>query len=124
MPTTTARTPSFKASAARIGNSRGFRVDASMFQQHPELIEGPFEATYVGDGTVLIRRTAPKPGRSTTHVDPVVAAYLAWTEQAMQQDPQLLRPMTRRELQVAEALVAGVIVDLEQDRLPDEFALP
>jgi hypothetical protein len=118
-----ANIPTFSAKPARIGNSRGFRVDASIFQQHRELTEGSFEAAYIGNGTVLIRRTTKaSPGKAD--VDPVVAAYLAWTEQAMQREPELLRPMTRREFEIAEALVGDVVVDLERDRLPDAFDLP
>lgn len=124
MPGTPTRPPTFKAAPARIGNSRGFRVDASIFRQHPELIRGSFEAAYIGDGTVLIRRTAPGAQEGSSGVDPVVAAYLAWTEQAMLREPGLLRPMTSREFQIAEALVGDVAVDLEGDRLPDDFELP
>ncbi len=99
-------------------------MDAALFQDHPELRDGTYEAAYLGAGTFLVR-PAPAPGRrSTAEVDPVMAAYLAWTEQAMVAQPELLRPMTARELAVAEALVAGVSVHLDADRLPDNFDLP
>jgi hypothetical protein len=42
----------------------------------------------------------------------------------MTERPDLLRPMTLRELEAVEALVAGVEVDIDRDRLPDDFELP
>lgn len=117
----------YAVTPARVGNSRGYRIDAALFQAHPEMHEGSFEAAYLGAGTLLVRPRAAAPRRTRRaegDADPVVAAYLAWTERAMAEQPALLRPMTMREFEVAEALVAGVAVDVETDRLPDDFELP
>jgi hypothetical protein len=121
----------FSAAPAQIGNSRGYRIDAALFQAHPEMREGHFEAAYLGEGTLLLR---PRPSRDDEQsaantgmdpeTDPVMTAYLAWTERAMAAQPELLRPMTAQEFTIAEALVAYVQVDLEHDRLPDDFELP
>ena len=124
-----ADTETYAAAPAQIGNSRGYRVDAALFQAHPEMREGAFEATYLGAGTLLVRQRAaasesPEATLSGPDADPVIAAYLAWTERAMQAEPGLLRPLTAREFALAEALVDGVEVDLEHDRLPDDFELP
>jgi hypothetical protein len=121
---TNASTPRFKAAPARIGNARGYRIAAGLFRDHPELKEGEFEATYLGSGVVLLYPAVPGSSRASEEIDPVMAAYLAWTEQAMQRDPASLRPMTPREFEIAAALVDGVEVDLETDRLPDDFELP
>jgi antitoxin PrlF len=99
-------------------------MDAALFQAHPELREGTYEAAYVGAGTILVRPRGPARQDAASDVDPVVAAYLAWTERAMIAQPELLRPMTAAEFQTAERLVAGVEVDVEHDRLPDDFDLP
>lgn len=115
----------YPAAPAQIGNSRGYRIDAALFQAHPELREGRFEAAYVGEGTLLLRpRIGPDEAPDSTEDDPVAAAYLAWTARVMTDRPDLLRPMTAREFDLAEALVEGVPVDLEGDRLPDDFELP
>lgn len=117
----------YPVTPARIGNSRGYRIDAALFQEHPEMHEGIFEAAYLGAGMLLVRPRVAAPRRARgvgDDTDPVVAAYLAWTERVMAAQPELLRPMSRREFEVAEALVAGVEVDLEHDRLPDDFELP
>lgn len=117
----------YPVTPARIGNSRGYRIDAALFQEHPEMLEGKFEAAYVGAGTLLLRprATAPRNARrGQDETDPVMAAYLAWTERTMTAQPELLRPMSLRELEMAEAMVAGIEVDLENDRLPDDFVLP
>lgn len=57
-------------------------------------------------------------------MNPVVAAYLARTDRAMNARPSLLRTMTEQEFGVAEELVAGVEVDIENGTLPDGFRLP
>ena len=117
----------YPVTPARIGNSRGFRVDAGFFQAHPELHEGSFEAAWLGAGTFLVRQRSATPRRTRgteSEADPVMAAYLAWTERVMVAQPELLRPLSQREFELAEALVAGVEVDLEHDRLPDDFDLP
>ena len=119
----------YAAAPAQIGNSRGYRVDAALFQAHPEMREGTFEATYLGAGILLVRQRAATQdvgaeAPATADADPVVAAYLAWTERAMLAHPTLLRPLTAREFVLAEALVDGVEVDLEHDRLPNDFELP
>jgi len=128
-----AKIETYAAAPARIGNSRGYRMDAALFQAHPELRDGSFEAAYLGAGTLLLRQRPAPPAagaprrrtrRAGDDADPVVAAYLAWTERAMTAEPERLRPMSRREFALAEALVAGVDVDLERDRLPDDFELP
>lgn len=117
----------YPVTPARIGNSRGYRIDASLFQAHPEMHEGSFEAVYLGAGTLLVRERVATPRRGRrcgSDADPVVAAYLAWTERGMTERPGLLRTMTEREFELAEALVAGVEVDVAEDRLPDGFELP
>lgn len=99
-------------------------MDADLFHEHPELRDGNYEAAYVGAGTILVRPSTTASRHPSSDADPVIAAYLAWTERAMTAQPELLRPMSEREFRVAEELVAGVEVDLENDRLPDDFDLP
>ena len=119
-----AKVKTYRAVPARVGNSQGFRMDADLFHEHPELRDGTYEAAYVGKGTILLRPSSSASREPSSETDPVVAAYLAWTEQAMITRPELLRPITEREFRVAEELVAGVEVDLEKECLPDDFELP
>ncbi len=117
----------FGVTPARIGNSQGYRVDAGFFRAHPELRDGDFEAAYLGEGTFLVRQRTPtsrRASRGDSETDPVTSAYLAWTERAMTAQPNRLRPMSGREFELAEALVADVAVDIDADRLPDDFELP
>lgn len=117
----------FQATPARIGNSRGYRIDAALFQAHPEMLQGTFEAAYLGAGTMLIRPRMGHGGAVSEVLeegDPVLEAYLAWSDRAMASQPALLRPLTQKEFDVAEALIARVDVDVEHDRLPDDFELP
>jgi hypothetical protein len=114
----------YAVTPARIGNSRGYWIDAALFQAHPELGEGCFEAAYVGEGTLLLRPKTAWDAPAELEDDPVAAAYLAWTARSMADRPGLLRPMTARELDVVEALVHGIHMDPEHERLPDGFELP
>lgn len=121
------KTATYPVTPAQIGNSRGYRVDAALFRDHPELREGNFEAAVIGAGVFLVRQRTTTTGQARSgggEGDPVIAAYLAWTERAMAAQPELLRPMSKREFDLAEKLVAGVDVNLETDRLPDDFELP
>ena len=121
------KTATYPVTPAQIGNSRGYRVDAALFRDHPELREGDFEAAVIGAGVFLVRQrtaTAGQARRAGDETDPVIGAYLAWTERAMTAQPELMRPMSDREFRLAEKLVAGIEVNLETDRLPDDFELP
>ncbi|MFS8082280.1 MAG: hypothetical protein ACMG51_02420 [Ginsengibacter sp.] len=111
---------------AKIGNSHGFRMDASLFKEHPELLTGQYEAAYLGPGVVLmrLREDSEATASPADDVDPVMEAYLLWTERALASQPELLVPMSAQEFIRAEELVAGVTVDIENDRLPDDFELP
>ena len=53
----------YPVTPANIGNSRGFRIDAALFREHPEMREGSFEAAYLGAGTLLVR---PRVAASST----------------------------------------------------------
>lgn len=111
---------------AKIGNSNGFRMDAALFREHPELLTGQYEAAYLGRGVVLMRRREESEATEVPadYVDPVMEAYLLWTERAMASRPELLIPMSAQEFIRAEELVAGVTVDIENDSLPYDFVLP
>lgn len=119
----------YAAAPAKIGNSRGYRMDAALFQAHPELQGGSMEVTYLGPNTLLLHRPLAQDSADATpdaagEVDPVVAAYLAWTERTLASQPALLRPLSAAEFALAEQLVGHVDVDLDTDRLPDDFELP
>ena len=116
--------PEFKASPAQIGNARGFRIATAFFREHPDFTEGSYQASYLGEGVVLLRRGEASPSEEGADVDPVMTAYLAWTERAMTREPGLLRTMTTREFDLAAGLVEDVEVDIDEDRLPDSFDLP
>ena len=42
----------------------------------------------------------------------------------MQRQPALFQPLSAKEFALAEQLVAGVTIDLEAGRVPDDFELP
>ena len=71
------KTATYPVTPAQIGNSRGYRVDAALFRDHPELREGNFEAAVIGAGVFLVRQL-----RELTPdehlVVPIVILFLAY----------------------------------------------
>jgi hypothetical protein len=112
----------YSAKPARVGNSQGYRLDAAFFREHPDMAEA-CDVMPIGDGAFLLVRHAPAARRAPL-VDPLATAYLAWLDAAMQRRPTLFQPLSAKEFALAEQLVAGVTVDLEADRVPDDFELP
>lgn len=115
----------YPATPAEIGDSRGYWIDAALFEAHPELRNGSFEAAYMGKGVLLLRScTVVSNAPLEIEDDPVAAAYLAWTARSMAARPGLLRPMNAQEFDLAEELVGGIPRDQAVDCLPDDFELP
>lgn len=122
-----AKPETYPPAVARLGNARRFRIDAALFEAHPELHDSSFEATYTGPGTILVqrRRTVSRPNwPADDDADLFVTAYLAWTARTMTVEPHHLRWLTEREFAIAEALVEGIDGDLERDLLSDDCELP
>lgn len=115
----------YPATPAEIGNSRGYWIDTALFEAHPELGDGSFEAAYMGEGVLLLRScTVASNAPLEIEDDPVAAAYLAWIARSMAAHPGLLRPMNAQEFDLAEELVRGIPRDQAVDCLPDDFELP
>jgi len=111
---------SYTGRATRTGNSRAIRFESALFTSHPEFAEGDMEADVIAPGCLLIRTRRQEQDESR---DPVVAAFLAFLEEQIARNPELLRPLTTEDAAGLDELLDGVVYDREK-ALDDEFELP
>ena len=111
---------SFHATAAKVGNSRGLRLDAALFREHPEFQSGEFEVDVIAPGRLLVR--AETLTTATETADPVLSAFLAFMDTQMALRPDLLTSFDPAQLHLVDALVEGVEVD-ESTVFPDDFRI-
>lgn len=107
--------------ATTAGNSRALRFDRALFKAHPEFGTGEFRVSVLGPGTMLVSAASPAAGE--TEADPVLEAYLAFTENQMRRHQEHIRPFTTEDIRGLDVLLANVVVDRDED-LGDDFELP
>lgn len=91
-----------------VGNSKGIRIDAAFFREHPEF-EGEVRATVLADGQVLL--SAGRRGKRRPPVqgeDPVVLGFLRFLEMQMAARPDQIAPADGAQLVRIGKLVRGV----------------
>jgi len=104
----------YSAKATTVGNSRAFTVESAMFRAHPELTEGRFEVHVIGPGTMLFH-AIPESIPDVDEDDPVIAAWLAFIERDIVQNPESLQGFDPELVREARELVKGIAVDLDED---------
>lgn len=112
---------SFHATATKNGHSKGLRLDAALYREHPEFASGTFEVDVIAPGRMLVRAQATT--ADGADADPIFGAFLAFMEQSMATNPGALMPLRADDVARAAALVAGMTVD-ETEAFPDDFELP
>jgi hypothetical protein len=110
----------YSGRATRTGNSKAFRFESALFTSHPEFAEGDVEAYVIAPGRLLIRTRSREDAESE---DPVFGAYLAFLEEQMVANPNVMRPFTTEDVAGLEELLEGVEYDKEE-LLDEEFELP
>lgn len=111
---------SFHATAARVGNSRGLRLDAALFREHPEFQSGEYAVDVIAPGRLLVRAETMTAMAETA--DPVLSAFLAFMDTQMALRPDLLTSFDPAQLELVNALVEGVDVG-DSTVFPDDFRL-
>jgi len=102
------------------GNSKALRFESALFKAHPEFARGELVAHVLGPGTMLVKAT---PDARTGEGDPVLDAYLSFLETHLAAHPEEIRPMTAADVRGLDQLLAGVVVDRDEE-IPEEFELP
>ena len=105
----------FEGSVVQVGNSRGMRLPAGFFRNHPEFT-GKVQLTVVGEGQALLSakpapRDAARDGQTTEASDPFLAPFLQFLEQQMALHPEDIVPADATQLARIAALVEGVEID-------------
>ena len=111
----------YHATATAIGNSKGLRLEAAIYREHPEFAEGEFQVDVIAPGRLLIR--AEPRAVSDEASDPVFDAFLAFLGQQVENRPDLMTALTSSDQQGVDELVEGVQVT-DDEELGDDFELP
>lgn len=112
---------SFQATATTTGNSKALRIDAALYQAHPEFASGSFEVDVIAPGRMLVRSQAAS--ETNTEDDPIFSTFLAFLTNEVIRTPEAVTPLTGDTLQRAASLVANMAVD-PNEAFPDDFQLP
>lgn len=111
---------SFHASATPIGNSKGLRLDAALYREHPEFSKGDFTVNIIAPGQMLV---SAEGNLDDAPVDPVLHAFLGFLEVSMSEHPELISHMRMSDFAEARDLIKGV--EVGDDEIFDEsFTLP
>jgi len=109
----------YHASATSTGNSKGLRLDAALYREHPEFARGQFDVDVIAPGRLLVcARQLADP-----EADPVFEAFFAFLDQQMATQPSLITPFSAQDIAGVDALLEGVPVNPDED-LGDDFEMP
>ena len=109
----------YRATATSTGNSKGLRLDAALYREHPEFARGQFDVDVIAPGRLLVRARQPTdPG-----ADPVFEAFFAFLDHQMTTQPARITPFSAQDLAGVETLLEGVTADQDEDR-GDDFEMP
>lgn len=106
---------SYRGRATTVGNSRAIALEAALFRAHPEFGEGEFEVDALGPGCLVVRPAGDRASDQSPGDDPVLAAFLSFIAQDMEEHPEGIRPLSSDFLSRAEELTEGVEVDFDDD---------
>lgn len=112
---------SFQATATTTGHSKALRIDAALYQTHPEFASGTFDIDVIAPGRMLVR-SQTFAGAPAEH-DPIFSVFLDFIGQQIAQAPHTVTAMDVDEMARVSALVAGITVD-PNEVFPDDFELP
>lgn len=99
------RSTSYAGKVAVIGNSKGFRIDAALFHSHPEF-SGSVKVQVVSPGHLLLSIENNESEKEA--YDPILLSFLDYIEQDMQQHPEDIKPVTKKQLTKIKKLIKGV----------------
>lgn len=109
----------YHATATSTGNSKGLRLDAALYREHPEFASGQFDVDVIAPGRLLVR--ALQDAEPVT--DPVFAAFFAFLSQQMVDNPARITPFSAKDTAGLDELLEGVVADQNED-LGDDFEMP
>lgn len=112
---------SYHATATAVGNSKGLRLDAALFREHPEFASGEFEVDVIAPGRLLIRAQPADMGEDGD--DPILGAFLGFLGNEIANRPDLVTALTAADQERAAELVEGIEV-ADDETFAEDFELP
>jgi antitoxin PrlF len=112
----------YTARATTSGTAPALAFPKAFAAEHPEFTEGRFEAHVIAPGRLLI--SAPVDDSEDDEDDPVLGAFLGFLERSMREHPELVRPMTARDIEGLDEMLEGIEVDLDEDLRGADYVLP
>lgn len=113
----------YHATATSTGNSKGLRLDAALYKEHPEFARGQFDVDVIAPGRLLVCARRPADQETDQKTDPVFEAFFAFLDQQMATQPSLITPFSAQDIAGVDALLEGVPVNPDED-LGDDFEMP
>jgi len=114
---------SFHATATKVGNSRGLRLDAALYRDHPEFAAGEYVVDVIAPGRLLVRATGHEETAAEVEADPMLGAFLAFMDQQMASNPTLFTPLDPAQIALIASLVEGVEAS-DDTAFSADFRLP
>lgn len=109
----------YHATATSTGNSKGLRLDAALYREHPEFASGQFDVDVIAPGRLLVRALQ----EAEPVADPVFDAFFAFLDHQMAANPAQITPFSAKDSAGVEELLDGVVADRNED-LGDDFEIP
>lgn len=113
---------SFHATATKVGNSKGLRLDAALYRDHPEFASGEYEVDVIAPGRLLVRAAMRDEASAVEEADPVLGAFLAFMEHQIAANPGMLTAFDPAQLALVASLVEGVDAD-DETEFPEDLRL-
>ncbi|NJK41498.1 MAG: hypothetical protein HC934_09380 [Acaryochloridaceae cyanobacterium SU_2_1] len=102
----------YKASWAKIGNSSGYRITSDFFREHPEFVGSDGVVQVIAPDTVIFSRTKlADEGQDEDEL--MLSLYLDFLTKQALANPDELEEYTQQMAAEDEALIAGVILDVD-----------
>jgi hypothetical protein len=112
----------YRGKQTKTGNSSGFRFEGALFKSHPEF-NGEVRAHVIAPGHMLVTAETSSPEKTDpAETDPVMASFLAFMTQDMEDHPETIKPLSAARMRRIAELTKGIVVDLDED-LGDEELL-
>ena len=96
---------SSQATSTIIANSKGLRLNAALYLDHPALASGEYVVNVIAPKCLRVRANRSEKVTCETESDPMLGAFLAVMKQQLSADPVLFTAINRAQLALIESLV-------------------
>lgn len=102
--------PVYRGAITTTGSSEAIRLDKGLFRQNPEFRQkAKVEAHVIGRGILLVQ-LVDEPAQDEQDEDPMVAAFLAFVDRSVEENPGMIKPTTQTEFEEVDDLLKGIVI--------------